>query len=307
MTRRIAIAVPARNEADWIGACLAGLAVASGLACGADPAIVVLVNNACDDTAERARDFARHWRGQVMVRPVILAPEKSHAGWARRLALDAAADLLCDPGDLILSTDADTVVASDWILRTLAHFDAGWGAVAGLARLNPAELRLLPPAHRRRLAQIRRYGQAIDYLKAQQDLSEPWPRHFYEGGASMALTLGVYRAIGGAPTPAVGEDKALFDAIRQVGGKVRHATDVRVRTSARLIGRAPGGASDILALWGRQTDVEPAASLTTIAGALGHANPGSCALAFKDLPSETERARFLVGRLRRARTFAEAS
>jgi len=307
MTRRIAIAVPARNEADRIGACLAGLTVASDFAREVDTAIVVLVNNACDNTAERARAFGRQGCGRVIVKPVILSPEKAHAGWARRLALDAAADLLCGPDDLILSTDADTVVAPDWIMRTLTHVNAGWDAVAGLARLNPAELRLLPSAHRRRLAQIRRYGQAIDYLKAQQDLSEPWPRHFYEGGASMALTLRSYRAIGGAPTPAVGEDKALFDAVRRTGGTVRHAADVRVRTSARLVGRAQGGASDILALWGRQTDAEPAASLTTIAGALGHANPGSCALAFKDLPSETDRARSLVAQLRRARSFAEAS
>jgi cellulose synthase/poly-beta-1,6-N-acetylglucosamine synthase-like glycosyltransferase len=304
MKRRIAIAVPACNEAGFIGACLAGLAQAAASDKGPPPDLVVLANNCTDETAEIARRHASDGRCRLHIQSVALPPDRSHAGWARRLALDLAASLLTEPDDIILSTDADTVVAENWISRTLNYIEEGYDAVAGLARLNPSELRRLAPPHRRRLAQIRRYGHAIDYLKAQHDLSEPWPRHFYEGGASMALTLGMYRAIGGAPTPTVGEDKALFDAVRRSGGKVRHASDVRVRTSARLHGRAVGGASDTLALWGRQSQDEPAAGLHNIATCLGQTSANEGGLTFKDLPRETQRARFLVEQARRPLAFA---
>jgi cellulose synthase/poly-beta-1,6-N-acetylglucosamine synthase-like glycosyltransferase len=293
MQRRIAIAIPARNEAACVVDCLERLDQLP-----ADPRVielrvVLLANNCTDDTAARAAAFGRGWGGCLDIRPVNLPPHHAHAGWARRLALDAAAESLRDPADVLMSTDADTLVGADWLANTLNHLDGGYDAVAGLARLIPRELRALPPRHRLRLAHIQRYESALDYLKAARDGAEPWPRHFYEGGASMALTLGAYRAAGGAPTPSVGEDKALFDAVRRTGGRVRHAMDVRVWTSARLHGRAPGGASDTLALWGRQANDVPIA--------------GYPHLTFRELQAETVRARHLVAQARAAAGFAEAS
>lgn len=286
--RRIAIAVPARDEAATIGACVDRL-------CGLDadsrherPIVVVAANNCHDQTAGIAEAH-----GAVGLN-VTLPPERAHAGWARRLALESAASFLHAPGDLLLCTDADTLVAPDWLSRTIDYIEAGWDAVAGLARLDPGELRALAPAHRARLAMITRYAKALDFLKARQDGSEPWPRHFYEGGASMAVTLRAFRGVGGAPTPRVGEDKALFEAIRRRGGRVRHPLDVKVITSARLAGRAEGGASDTLALWGRQHEDEPIFGIATIAATLGFAPASSGAVTFRTLKEETDKARALI-------------
>ncbi|HZK98525.1 MAG TPA: glycosyltransferase [Caulobacteraceae bacterium] len=308
MLRRIAIAIPARNEAERIGACLRRLGEQPADARIAGLRVVILANNCDDQTVGRARAFGADLDGRLEVRSVALAADRAHAGWARRLALDAAAKHLRDNGDVLMSTDADTVVARDWISRTLDHLDDGWAAVAGLARLDPRETRALAPAHRLRLARIRRYDSALNYLKALRDPGEPWPRHFYEGGASIALTLGAYRAIGGAPTPEVGEDKALFEALRAIGGRVRHALDVRVTTSARLRGRAPGGASDTLARWGRQGEGEAVAGIATLSASLGMTSAGPAALTFADLPAQTAAARRLVELARgRARVSEEAS
>ena len=103
------------------------------------------------------------------------------------------------------------------------------------------------------------------------------------------MTLSAYRRTGGAPTPSVGEDKALFEAIRQTGGRVRHPTDVRVTTSARLVGRAPGGASDTLALWARQSDDEAIHGVDSVSG-----QP----ICFAALAAETQRARRLAADVR---------
>jgi cellulose synthase/poly-beta-1,6-N-acetylglucosamine synthase-like glycosyltransferase len=288
LTRRIAVAVPARNEAERLGACLERLTTLERDDRVRSLAVVVLANNCEDATVEAAESIAEAWPGTVRVRSVTLGAGRANAGWARRLALDAAAEHLQSPHDVLMSTDADTWPAPDWVRRTLDHLDRGWDAVAGLARLDPGEVRRLPAGYRRRFAQIRRYQASLDRLKAARDASEPWPRHFYEGGASMALTLSAYRAIGGAPTPSVGEDKALFDAVRRAGGRVRHPTDVRVVTSARLQGRASGGASDTLARWGEQPAAAPIEGLERVTSG----DPR--ALSFDTLAQETDRARALA-------------
>ena len=297
MTYRFAVAVPARNEAACLPACLKALARAADFA-NADLDVVVLANNCEDDTASVGR-LALGRRLSIEVVETQLPAERAHAGWARRLALDAASARLRRGGDLLLSTDADTLVAEDWLTRTLTHIASGYDAVAGMARLHSRDLRALPRLHRARLANLRRYDLAISYLKAARDADEPWPRHYYEGGASMAMTRAVYARTGGAPTPRVGEDKALFDAVRAVGGRVRHAVDVRVVTSGRLVGRAPGGASDTLSLWGRLGEDDPIAGVQTIAKSLDLSGADPTALTFRHLPAEIEKARALVRLARR--------
>ena len=247
--------------------------------------IVVLANNCADGTAR----IAGRYGPPCIAIALDLPDERAHAGWARRLALDAAANRLRAGSDILMSTDADTLAAPDWLSRTLDHLDQGWDAVAGLARLDPRELRGFDRDHRRRLAMIQRHENALTRIRARDPVEEPWPRHFYEGGASIAMSLAAYRRIGGAPTPPVGEDKALFEAIRQSGGRVRHPTDVRVTTSARLVGRAPGGASDTLALWGRLDDQEAIHGVTSSAG-----EPVTFAL----LDAETSRARRMAAEVR---------
>ena len=245
-SRRVAVAIPARDESEWIEPCLARLLALERDSRIASVDILILANNCRDDTAERAKRMGP----AVRVVEMDLAPGDAHAGGARRAAFDAAVRFLRSPVDLLMTTDADTHVASDWLTRTLDYVEAGYDAVAGLARLKGTELRALNRDHRIRLAQLRRYYAALDALRGSGGggLDEPWPRHFYEGGASMALTYGSYIKIGGAPSPPVGEDKALFEAVRASGGRVRHPIDVKVFTSSRLAGRAVGGTSDTLGL-----------------------------------------------------------
>ena len=62
------------------------------------------------------------------------------------------------------------------------------------------------------------------------------------------MTLRAYRLIGGLPPRPVGEDRALFEMIRRIDGKIRHSLEVQVVTSARTDGRASGGLADEIRL-----------------------------------------------------------
>src|SRR5579875_1146815 len=190
--RRIAIAVPAKNEAQRIATCLQHLDRLDLDDRVASLDVLVLANTCLDATVAIARRFKPQGRMSLEVEERRLERRRANAGWARRLAFDRAAERLRGPEDVLLCTDADTRVRQDWLVRTLDHLDRGYDAVAGLARLDPRELRTLGSEQRRRLSSIRSYLDAIDYLKGRDGEDEPWPRHFYEGGASIALTLRAY-------------------------------------------------------------------------------------------------------------------
>ncbi|WP_206240095.1 glycosyltransferase [Novosphingobium terrae] len=246
--RSIAVALPAMDEEADLPACLAALDAAAARYDGT-VTVMVLANNCRDgtvDVLERARlNHARlEWTA------LSLLPAYRHAGWARRLAFDQAATFLLSSDDVLACTDADTLVAPDWFVRTIRHIDGGADAVAGRALTRRSDRATLGREAALRLNMLGRYYTALDWLRAQAaPPDDPWPRHFFEGGASIALTLDVYRRIGGAPTPSVAEDRALFSAVREAGGRVRHPLDVRVFTSSRTEGRAAGGMADTLAKW----------------------------------------------------------
>ncbi|WP_375272442.1 glycosyltransferase [Sphingomonas sp.] len=255
--RRFAVALPAKDEADHLPACLAALDAAAARFDG-QVSIMVVANN-CRDSSHALLAETRLRYADLYWTAVSLLPEHAHAGWARRIAFDAAAGLLSAPGDILLSTDADTDVSPDWIRRAVAHLDRGADAVAGRALTRRSERGQLGVEAARRLNLLGRYYVALDWLRSDRApaADDPWPRHYYEGGASIALRLETYRLIGGAPTPPLAEDRALFAAVRAAGGVVRHPLDVRVFTSSRLAGRAPGGMADAFARWITQGETEP--------------------------------------------------
>ena len=299
--RRIAVALPAKNEATYLPACLAALDAAAARVSG-HVSVMVVANNCSDATYDvlaqtRLRHADLHWAA------VSLLPGNRHAGWARRLAFDAAAGLLVQADDILLSTDADTLVAPDWIANVAVHLENRADAVAGRALTRRNDRAALGPAAMRRLNLLGRYYTALDWLRADRApaVDDPWPRHFYEGGASIALTLRCYRAIGGAPTPPLAEDRALFAAVRAAGGTVRHPLDVRVFTSSRLDGRAPGGMADAFARWIAQGEDEPLHETYAFPIALDPEQATNAdRLSFATLPGAIARAGALI-RARRSR------
>ena len=226
------VVVPARDEAEHIGACLEALADQT---VGREYFSVILIADACgDDTAARAREAAT----RLGLRLEILAGPGQGAGAARRLGMDAAAERLraarAEDG-LIACTDADSRPRPDWLERQLAHVRTGAAVVAGTIELDPDEATALPPATR-----ARRERDAARRLSAVRDLDAAAEHHHF-AGASLGITARAYLQVGGLePLPAL-EDAAFARRLRAHGIPIRRSGDVRVRTSARLDGRAGRG------------------------------------------------------------------
>ena len=245
------IAIPARDEAERIAKALHAF-VGQRRLDGApfDPdayEVLVLANGCVDDTAavvERCAARApRH--AMYVVRCDANAPESRHVGAARRAVMDAAAArmlALAGADRAVLTTDADTVVAPDWVAQNLAAL-RGADVVAGRVVPDPVECAALPGAVRAQLGDKTAYEFALAALESALDPlpHDPWPRHWQRCGPSLALRASTYARVGGLPPHACLEDFALYRALLSIDARVRHSTRVRATTSLRVAGCVAGG------------------------------------------------------------------
>ena len=251
------VAIPASNEAGRLGACLAALAAqrdGRGMPLRSGSfAILVFANNCSDGTEDVALDLAEACPHPVIVVSETLSPEHANAGWARKRAMDLAAARLSKAGHeggMLLTTDADSCVSPTWFSATLDAMAVGVDCVAGYIDAFPAELMRLGPVFVQRGRLEDRYLSLMAEIYAVCDPRphDPWPNHRVSSGASLAVTLAAYVAVGGMPPQALGEDAAFTRALEAAGFLVRHPLSVTVGTSCRFDGRAKGGAADTMRL-----------------------------------------------------------
>jgi glucosyl-3-phosphoglycerate synthase len=232
---RICVVVPARNEEELIGSCLRALAEQEGVPC--EEYEVLLVLDRCTDGTEAlARDVAASYPS---LRLYCLDGPGKGSGHARRVGMEVACDRLHAvgrPHALISSTDADTIVAPDWISAQLAANERGARAIGG--RIELADDGTVPKA----LIEWHLIRGDSRYRKL---LSEPEPsrrtEHWQFSGASMAVTAAVYRKIGGLEPRDALEDEQLERVLHRHGVPIERLLSVRVATSARFVGRASQG------------------------------------------------------------------
>jgi GT2 family glycosyltransferase len=241
---RLAVAIPARNEAALIGDCLAALA-AQRDAPAAE--IVLLLNNTTDDSAAAAQAAATRHGLRLHLLDIELPPERACAGWARKLAMDHAADLVGTDG-VLLCTDADGRADPGWMAANLRAMSAGAQAVFGRAEIDPDDARAIPAILHEDDARECAYGRLLDALAnvADPDPYDPWPRHDERPGASIAVTAEAYARAGGIPPVSLAEDRHFYLALRRIDARIRHAPDAVVVVSGRIAGRAPGGMADTI-------------------------------------------------------------
>ncbi|QIN78991.1 glycosyltransferase [Rubrobacter marinus] len=241
-TLRASVVVPARDEEDLIEACLDALAAQQGVT--ADEYEVLLVLDGCEDETEaRARRFASEHPALAL--HLLHGPGRG-AGRARRVGMDEACSRLVSvgrPGGLVASTDADTVVAPDWLRAQLDAAARGARAIGGRIELRDDE-DLVQGVREWRAAR----GREKQMELLAEDTGGGTAEHWQFSGASLALTAEVYAEVGGLEPRAALEDEQLERALERCGIPIERSLAVRVMTSARTVGRAKRGLARDLAL-----------------------------------------------------------
>jgi glucosyl-3-phosphoglycerate synthase len=234
---RVSVIVPARNEEDRIAACLQALAAQEGVS-SAEYEVLLVLDRCKDATERRAREVASAHPSLALH---LLDGPGEGSGHARSVGMEAACARLLTTGRpraLIASTDADTVVATDWLDAQLAAVDRGSRAIGGRIELSTDEdvpasiLRWHAERGRRR------------HERLLSDAGQPGKKeHWQFSGASLALTPAVYRKIGGLEPLASLEDEHLERVLLHYEIPIDRLLSVRVTTSARARGRAERGLS----------------------------------------------------------------
>ena len=260
--RGFVVAIPVRDEEERLPACLGALAQQRDQLGQPIPPtlvrIVVFANNCTDQSASLARRLGECLSLDLRVVEARLPPAAAHAGNARRAAMDLAEAWLVEGGErdgVILTTDADSQVGTNWIAENVAAFEAGAEAVLGRIDLDE-EGDYLPRALHQRGELEDVYERLLTELSSLLDPLEhnPWPHHATISGASLGITRATYCRVGRLPRVPLGEDKALIALLSRQDAKIRYCPTAHVITSGRTNGRAPGGVADTLAIRSRDPD-----------------------------------------------------
>jgi hypothetical protein len=140
--------------------------------------------------------------------------------YARTLCEQAARD---DSQIWYATTDADSAVDPDWLLRQTA---ADTDMVLGVVRI--ATTGGLPTAAARRYLAAYRSKTGLD-------------SHGHVHGANMGFRADSYWRVGGFAALASGEDADLVARFESAGLRIERDSRLSVVTSRRQVGRAPGG------------------------------------------------------------------
>ena len=246
-----AVSIPVRNEECRLPATLDALSTAIRAVPGKGCAIFVL-----NDSIDRAGEVIERWAQltdlPTLVVEVAFAPTIRNAPHCRRLALDIGARAA--PFGALFTSDADTKVGGRWIESGLQSLSDGYDLVCEDVLLDDEELAALP-------RQVREVG---DTERAYFDICDRlWRYWTYEragtlalrpSGASIMMKTSAYLAIGGLPTPGVGEDRALCEIMAASKYAIKALENIGTRTSARIKSRASGGCGDALADRANSTD-----------------------------------------------------
>jgi glycosyltransferase involved in cell wall biosynthesis len=205
----LGVVVPAHNEQQRIADCLRSLQVAAshdGL--DGEPVEIVVALDACTDaTADIVLGFDVS----------IVTIDARNVGIARARGAEVA---LAAGARWLAFTDADTVVAGDWLCAQLSlKSDAVCGTIeVGDWQAGDEVLRL---------------HHQTQYRDADGH------RHIH--GANLGVSAGSYRRVAGFPPLRSSEDVALVQALETHGSTIAWSAAPRVITSARRQWRAPGG------------------------------------------------------------------
>ncbi len=205
----LAIIVPAHNEEDYLGACLASLEVAArDPELFHEPVLIIVVLDSCTDATE---SIARSWNATT----VTISAQ--NVGLARREGAEVA---LSYGARWLAFTDADSTVADDWLSVQLGlNADAVCGTVS--------------------VSDWEAYGDAMGAHFAAT--YNPQDNHRHIHGANLGVSAEAYMRTGGFQALTSSEDVALVKELEATGALIAWSGLPLVVTSARAQYKAPHG------------------------------------------------------------------
>ena len=199
----ISIVIPAYNESTMLPLCLESVVNQDYIG---KFEIIVVDNASSDDTPKIVKKFKS---------VKLLKETKIGVSYARAKGFEQA------KGDIIASTDADTIVPRNWL--SLIAKDLNDSTVSGL--VGAYELCNTNTFSKKFVQKMIPFFRAIDYLLG---------AHF--AGANFVVRKQVYQKVGGFDHSFVtGEDLDLSYRIRKAGFKLKVTYHIRVKTSARRL------------------------------------------------------------------------
>ncbi|WP_312677467.1 glycosyltransferase [Microbacterium sp.] len=266
----IGVVVPAHDEEDLLGACLAALARAAQ---EARPLVrdarIWVVLDACSDRSEEIARAA----GVEIVRV-----DACNVGRARAAGVEALTATLADvpPARLwIGNTDADSTVPPHWLTDQLRLADAGADVVIGTVR---PDFRDLSP----------------EQSAAWWATHTPGIANGHVHGANLGIRASALLTAGGYAPLAEHEDVDLVERMRRASAVCAASDAAWVQTSGRAFGRTDGGYArylreDLIAL-ARQVPAS-AAALSDVAASEPAAPGGSESAARREVRDRDGAAR----------------
>ncbi len=178
--------------------------------------------------------------------PLELKKKWAGAGLARKNGMDEAVrrfNLQGKTNGIIVSLDADTLVAKNYLVEIENHF-----------KLNPADVgATISFEHQtsgldnRQLEGIRLYEKYLGYYKNALQFTG-YPYSMFTVGSAFAVTAEAYVKRGGMNRRQAGEDFYFLQNLVQIGN-VGEITTTKVFPSARLSDRVPFGTGPVLQKW----------------------------------------------------------
>ena len=215
----VVVVVPARNEEESLPDCLAALESAGRALAAAYPTVdlmVTVVLDGCTDSSAsvmREHPFARS-----------LEVDFASVGPARRAGIaDALARAGRPAGQIwVANTDADTVVPRHWLAEQCRLAAQGVQLVLGTVVPDPS-------------------GLGIQRERAWHAAHPLGHGHDHIHGANLGFRADSYQRAGGYAALDVHEDVDLVIRLKAFGVTWSAVDTIRATTSARTMGRTPGG------------------------------------------------------------------
>lgn len=217
LPKKIGVVIPAHNEAARIGACLASIQQAvMQLPSGIAVQVVVVLDSCEDATLDKVKQAGVDY----------LCCAFRCVGKVRDLGVRS---LIEQGATWIACTDADTVVAADWLTQQLTHLEqAPVSMICGVVSVDSWQ----------GLSDTTRE----QYLAHYQDRMDH--RHIH--GANLSFASRDYVAVGGFDAIGCHEDVGLVKKFEHHQLPIVWSNAVRVITSSRLLARAQQGFAHFL-------------------------------------------------------------